>query len=83
MSLSEVESMLARVTQAYSAGTSCKWAVAMQDDDQMVGTCGFNEWSRAHGWAELAYELARGPAENPFRSEARKMVPYVRNDTKT
>jgi 4-amino-4-deoxy-L-arabinose transferase-like glycosyltransferase len=24
----------------------------------------------------------RGPAENPFRREARKMVPYVRNDTK-
>jgi len=59
MSLAEVQSMLARVTQAYSAGSSCKWAVALQDDDQLVGTCGFNEWSRTHGWAELAYELAR------------------------
>jgi len=59
MSLAEVESMLAHVTQAYSAGTSCKWAVAMQDDDQLVGTCGFNAWSRGQGWAELAYELAR------------------------
>lgn len=59
MSLGEVESMLARVTRAYSAGTSCKWAVAMQNDDRLVGTCGFNEWSHTHGWAELAYELAR------------------------
>jgi ribosomal-protein-alanine N-acetyltransferase len=59
MSLGEVESMLARATRAYAAGTSCKWAVAMQNDDRLVGTCGFNEWSRTHGWAELAYELAR------------------------
>jgi ribosomal-protein-alanine N-acetyltransferase len=59
MSFAEVESMLARVAQAYSAGTSCRWAVAIQDNDQLVETCGFNKWSRIHGWAELAYELAR------------------------
>jgi ribosomal-protein-alanine N-acetyltransferase len=59
MSLAEVESMLAHVVRRCAAGTSCKWAVALQDDDQLVGTCGFNEWSRDHGWAELAYELAR------------------------
>jgi RimJ/RimL family protein N-acetyltransferase len=59
MSLGDVESMLAHVAQGYSTGTACKWGVAMQDDDRLVGTCGFNEWSRSHGWAELAYELAR------------------------
>ena len=47
MSLAEVESMLARVAEKYFVGASCKWAVAMQDDDRLVGTCGFNEWSRA------------------------------------
>ncbi len=32
---------------------------APQRDDQVVGTCGFNEWSQVHRWAELAFDLAR------------------------
>ena len=59
MSLSGVRFMLEKCRMGFASGSSCKWAVAMQDDDQLVGTCGFNEWSRAQGWAELAYELAR------------------------
>ena len=50
---------LAHVKHKYSAGTGCRWAVTLRDDDRLIGTCGFNEWSRAQGWAELAYELAR------------------------
>ena len=59
MSLTEVESMVERYRSGYTAGASCKWAVATQSDDTLVGTCGFNEWSRSQGWAELAYELAK------------------------
>jgi len=59
LSLSDVESMVQHARQAYAAGSGCKWAVAMQADDLLIGTCGFNEWSRTQGWAELAYELAR------------------------
>lgn len=59
MSLAAVESMVQHFSEAWSAGSACKWAVATQADDRLIGTCGFNEWSRIHGWAELAYELAR------------------------
>ncbi len=59
MSLPAVQSMLADYRAGFASGLSCKWAVALQSDDALVGTCGFNEWSRTHGWAELAYELAR------------------------
>ena len=59
LSRSDVESMIQHVRQAYAAGRGCKWAVALRADDLLVGTCGFNEWSRTQGWAELAYELAR------------------------
>jgi hypothetical protein len=34
------------------------------------------------GRRAVSPNAARGPAGNPFRSEARKMVPYVRNDMK-
>jgi ribosomal-protein-alanine N-acetyltransferase len=59
MSLPAVESMLADYRRGFASGLSCKWAIALQGDDTLIGTCGFNEWSRTHGWAELAYELAR------------------------
>ncbi len=58
MSLQAVRSMIERYSAGYAAGTSCKWAVAKQAGDELVGTCGFNELSRRQGWVELAYELA-------------------------
>ena len=59
MPLPAVQSMIERHRDGYAADASCKWALATQADDRLVGTCGFNEWSRSQGWAELAYELAR------------------------
>jgi len=54
-----VEAMIERYTSRWAAGELSKWGVALQHDDRLVGTCGFNEWSRAHHWAELAYDLAQ------------------------
>ena len=59
MSLPDVRSMLEKCRMGFASGSSCKWAIALQSDNVLVGTCGFNEWSRTHRWAELAYELAR------------------------
>ncbi|RPI28382.1 MAG: N-acetyltransferase [Acidobacteria bacterium] len=59
MSLPAVQSMIERCRSGYDAGSSCKWAVATEADDQLVGTCGFNQLSRSQGWAELGYDLAR------------------------
>jgi len=56
--LSDVEAMVERCRHGYTAGGSCRWAVAREADDELIGTCGFNEWSRRQGWAELAYDLA-------------------------
>jgi ribosomal-protein-alanine N-acetyltransferase len=49
MSLSAVASMLANRRRGFASGLSCKWAIALQGDDTLVGTRGFNEWSRAQG----------------------------------
>lgn len=59
MSLSAVQSMIARCREGYAAGTSCTWAVATLVENELIGTCGFNTISHSHGWAELAYDLAR------------------------
>jgi RimJ/RimL family protein N-acetyltransferase len=54
-----VEAIIERCLNRWAAGELSKWAVALQHDDQLVGTCGFNEWSQAHRWAELAFDLAQ------------------------
>jgi ribosomal-protein-alanine N-acetyltransferase len=54
-----VEAMIERCNSRWGAGEPSKWGIALQHDDQLVGTCGFNEWSPVHRWAELAYDLAQ------------------------
>jgi ribosomal-protein-alanine N-acetyltransferase len=53
------KAMIERYLSRWAAGELSKWAVALPHDDQLVGTCGFNEWSQAHRWAELAFDLAQ------------------------
>ena len=54
-----VEAMIERAQGRWTAGELSKWGIALEHDDRLVGTCGFNEWSPAHRWAELAYDLAQ------------------------
>lgn len=54
-----VESMIERATKRWAEGDLAKWAVALEEGDRVVGTCGFSDSSRQHAWAELAYDLSR------------------------
>ncbi|MFO0881081.1 MAG: GNAT family protein [Gemmataceae bacterium] len=58
MSVSIVEAMIEKSLTRWAAGEPSKWGVSLLHDDRLIGTCGFNEWSRVHRWAELAYDLA-------------------------
>lgn len=58
VSAAMVEAMIERSLSRWAAGELSKWGVARAHDDQLFGTCGFNEWSPAHRWAELAFDLA-------------------------
>lgn len=58
VALSLAEAMIERSRTRWAAGEPSRWAVALRADDQLIGTCGFNDFSRPHRWAELAYELA-------------------------
>lgn len=89
-----VDAMIARATARWSAGELSKWAITLDGDDVAVGVCGFNEVSRAHRWAELAYELSpsvwgRGVARGAVQAalgwvfaegEVDRVHAYVRDD---
>ncbi|MFO0874163.1 MAG: GNAT family protein [Phycisphaerales bacterium] len=59
MSVPMVEAMIERSLTRWAAGEPSRWGVALRNDDQLVGTCGFSEWSQPHRWAELGFDLAR------------------------
>lgn len=54
-----VDTIIGRAVTRWASGGLSKWGLALPHDDQLIGTCGFNEWSPVHRWAELAYDLAR------------------------
>jgi [ribosomal protein S5]-alanine N-acetyltransferase len=56
VTLESVRASVERDIAAYSAGTSCRWAISGADD-RLIGICGFNSWSLVHEHAELAYDL--------------------------
>ena len=58
-SLPMVEGMIERSSSRWAAGEPSRWGLALPHDDQLVGTCGFNDWSQAHRWAEMAFDLAQ------------------------
>jgi RimJ/RimL family protein N-acetyltransferase len=58
-SVALVEAMIERSVSRWAAGELAKWGVALHHDHRLVGTCGFNEWSPVHRWAELAFDLAQ------------------------
>ncbi|MEM5774241.1 MAG: GNAT family N-acetyltransferase, partial [Anaerolineaceae bacterium] len=35
-----------------------RWALVRKADGQVIGTCGFHKWDRAHFRAEIGYDLA-------------------------
>lgn len=55
--LDSLRTSVHRYIAEYSTATSCRWALATEDD-RLVGTCGFSTWSLVHSHAELVYDLA-------------------------
>jgi ribosomal-protein-alanine N-acetyltransferase len=56
LDLPAVRGMVERTVEACATATGCRWAIA-DARDELVGTCGFTNWSFVHAHAELAYDL--------------------------
>lgn len=59
VTMSLAETMIERSIRRWAEGELSRWGVALDGDDRLVGTCGFNEHNQVHRWAELAYDLAQ------------------------
>jgi ribosomal-protein-alanine N-acetyltransferase len=66
-----VESMIDKFAKRWATGELSKWGITPVDDDEtVVGLCGFNDWSAVHRWAEIAYDLDRSRWGQGLMSQA-------------
>ena len=56
--LKEAESEVHYWSSLFKHKRSVYWAVAREDTNQVIGTVGFNMWSRTHDRVEISYDLA-------------------------
>jgi ribosomal-protein-alanine N-acetyltransferase len=57
--LSEAERELNYWADLFKYRRSVYWAITKANNDSLIGTCGFNVWSRTHRRAEISYDLMR------------------------
>jgi ribosomal-protein-alanine N-acetyltransferase len=50
--------MISNYVAAYQEQRACRWALARNTDDALIGTCGFYKWDKTNAVLELGYDLA-------------------------
>ena len=58
--IDEARAIVERRRAAYHAGTRIRWTIALKDNDQAIGSCGYVNFDAASRQAEVGYELDRG-----------------------
>lgn len=57
-SIEEAYTLISNWQQNFEKGTAIRWAICLKTDpQQLVGTCGFHNFSAEHFRAEIGYEL--------------------------
>lgn len=62
------------IMDLYNHRRSVYWAIALKKTDRLIGSCGFNYWSRDHHRAEISYDLANEYWGKGIITEAVKKV---------
>lgn len=56
-SLEAAERRVAGLAEDFAALSGIRWAIALRDEDELIGTCGFWRLVKEHYRAEVGYEL--------------------------
>lgn len=66
----QTEAMISLLQELHTSGEGIRWAITLLTDGTPVGTCGFHNWKKEHGRAELGYELDSRMWRQGYMSEA-------------
>ncbi len=57
--VSEAKEVIDWISRIFEQRRGLRWALALRDDEQvMIGTCGYNHWIRSNNSGEMGYDLA-------------------------
>ena len=56
--LSRAEDEIKYMKSLFNYKQSIYWVIAKNEDDKIIGSCGFNYWNKDHKRAEISYDLA-------------------------
>ena len=68
--LRQSEEMIGLLQWLRPSGEGVRWAITLRSDGTVLGTCGFHNWKKEHGRAEMGYELDSRMWRQGFMSEA-------------
>lgn len=60
--------------QGFQRNEAIRWAITVKGEDQLIGTCGFHNWSKNHKRAEAGYELSKERRGKGYMQEAVKAI---------
>src|SRR5262249_7078744 len=69
-SVDQARGLIESIAEAAQAGVGIHWAITLRGDERLVGTCGYNEWRKAHRRGVLSYIVAGGQRGNVIVGEA-------------
>ncbi len=70
----QAESLIKMWKEKYLTGQSIRWGIALKNEERIIGTCGFHNWSKKHARAEIGYELSPQHWRNGIMTEALRSV---------
>lgn len=73
-SADEAPALINAFEKGYSSGSAIRWGIVRKEEDKLIGTCGFHNWSKSDRRTELGYELNRKYWHNGFMNEALKAI---------
>lgn len=72
--IAEAEEHLLRRMRRFPTNSGIRWAIARHETPQLIGTCGFHNWSQSNATAEIGYDLLPAYWNFGYMSEAVKAI---------
>jgi [ribosomal protein S5]-alanine N-acetyltransferase len=70
----EAFSLIEAFEKSFKSGSAIRWGIILQDEDILIGTCGFHNWSKSDKRTEIGYELNRNYWHKGFMNEALRAI---------
>ena len=72
--IEQAYSMIRLLNSLYGNKEGIRWVIILKRDNNVIGTCGYNNWIKRSSRGEIGYELGRKYWGNGFASEAVKKI---------